>query len=330
MTDVVILGGTGWLSGAIAREWLRRGARVTCVTRGQRSAPDGARAVVTDRDAEGAYVDLAGQDWDEVVDVSSRPSHVRAAVDALGARARHWTYISSVSVYADSIETGADESAALAEPATTDDDDYARAKVAAERAVRTLGERATIVRPGLIGPGDPTDRFGYWVSRFALAGCGGVLVPEVADARAQVIDVDDLASFVVRVGRSGWSGLVNAVGPSVSLAEMLAAARQTGGHAGAVVTASGEWLAAHDVAHWAGPRSLPLWLPDGMPGFATRSGAAYAAAGGIHRSLDDVLERVLGDERARGLDRDRVSGLSRDDELALLAALAADSTHGDG
>ncbi len=42
---------------------------------------------------------------------------------------------------------------------------------------------------------------------------------------------------------------------------------QTAGHTGDLVEADDDWLAAHDVAHWAGPRSLPLWLPRDMPGF---------------------------------------------------------------
>lgn len=324
MTEVLILGGTGWLSGAITRQWLARDARVTCLARGLRAAPEGARVVIADRDAADAYDGVAGQGWDEIVDISSRPSHVRAAVDALGSRARHWTYISSVSVYADNADVDADESAALAEPATSDDDDYSRAKVAAERAVGALGERAAIVRPGLIvGPGDPTDRFGYWVSRFALAGAEAVLVPDAADARVQVIDVDDLAAFAAHVGESRWDGVANAVGPSFALSDVLDAARMVAGHVGAVVPADVDWLTAQNVAHWAGPRSLPLWLPEGMPGFAARNADVYAATGGIHRLLREVLDRVLSDERARGLSRTRVSGLTRDDELALLAALAA-------
>ena len=50
----------------------------------------------------------------------------------------HWTYISTISVYADSDARGADESAALLEPAQPGDEyDYGRAKVAAEASVRS-------------------------------------------------------------------------------------------------------------------------------------------------------------------------------------------------
>ena len=152
MTDVLVLGGTGWVSGEIARRWLDRGARVTCLARGGRDAPYGATLAAADRDAGDAYDDVAQHEWDEVVDISSNPAQVAAALDALGARARHWTYVSSVSVYADSDEPGADESAALASPVEPGDEyDYSRAKSAAEESVRAvLGERAAILRPGLI------------------------------------------------------------------------------------------------------------------------------------------------------------------------------------
>ena len=95
------------------------------------------RLVVADRAEPDAYDSVAQAEWDEVVDISSIPEHVAAAVDALASRARHWTYISSLSVYADDDEVGADESAALHEPAVPGEEyDYGRAKSAAEASVR--------------------------------------------------------------------------------------------------------------------------------------------------------------------------------------------------
>jgi len=322
MTNVLILGGTGWLSGRVARRWLEEGAAVTCLARGARPAPDGAELVVADRAEPDAYAAVAEREWDEIVDISSRAEHVAAAVEALGAHTKHWTFVSTISVYTDASTVGADESASTAEPAEPGDEyDYSREKAAAEASVRsTLGDRAAIVRAGLIvGPGDPTDRFGYWVSRFALAGEEPVLVPAAERLMVQVIDVDDLAAYLVDVGRGRWSGTANATGDPLPFTEFLELARRAGGHTGELVRADPEWLAAHEVDHWMGPRSLPLWLPADMPGFTTRSNAVYRSTGGALRPVNETLARTLGDERARGLDRERAAGLSRADELALIA-----------
>ena len=327
MTDVLILGGTGWLGGRVATAWLDAGASVTCLARGARDAPYGGRLVRADRTAPGAYDEVRTRDWDEVVDVSSRAAHVAAAAGALRESARHFTYVSSVSVYARDDEPGADERAALAGPADPADPgadgDYAGQKSAAEDAVRAaFGHRGAIVRPGLIvGPGDPTDRFGYWPARFALAGAEPVLVPDEPDARVQVIDVDDLAAFIVAIGRAGFTGAVNAVGASVPLGEVLRLAREASGHTGDLVAASPEALLAHGVGYWAGPRSLPLWLPAEATGFATRSNATYRLLGGALRPLDETIARTLDDERSRGLDSVRAAGLIRGEEIELIAAL---------
>ncbi|HET8927373.1 MAG TPA: NAD-dependent epimerase/dehydratase family protein [Microbacterium sp.] len=321
---VLILGGTGWLSGRVARRWLDAGADVTCLARGARSAPAGAELVIADRADDDAYDTVAAQDWDEVVDVSSLAGHVAAAVTALGDRAGHLTYVSTVSVYRDAAVVGADETAALLEPAGPgDEDDYGRQKVAAEQAVRQArGAEVAVVRPGLIaGPGDPTDRFGYWVGRFALADSGAVLGPARDDLRVQVIDVDDLAAFVAFVGRDSWTGTVDAVGDSHAFSAVAEAARTAAGHTGDLASASDEWLIDQGVSYWAGPRSLPLWLPADMTGFATRSNASYRAAGGGIRPLADTLARTLADERARGLGRPRSAGLTRAEELELVARL---------
>lgn len=320
MTDVLILGGTGWLSSRIARRWQDAGARVTCLARGERPAPDGAVLVRADRDEAGAY-ELLDCDWDEVVDISSHASHVRAAVAALGHRAAHWTYVSSMSVYADADEHGADETARLEEAAGPEDDyEYAAQKVAAEQAVQSLGDRAHIIRPGLIvGPGDPSDRFGYWAASFERAGDGAVLTPSAEGRFVQVIDVDDLAAFAAS---TQLSGVHNAIGDPHPLADVLASFRAVTAHTGATVVAEDDWLEAHGVEYWMGERSLPLWLPMKWSAFSTRSNAAYRVAGGIQTPLEIVIDRVVDDERARGIDRPRRAGLTREDEESLLAARA--------
>lgn len=321
MTTVLVLGGTGWLSGRIARRWRDAGAEVTCLARGDRPAPEGSTLVRGDRDEPGAYDELARADWDEVVDISSRAGHVREAVSALGGRAAHWTYVSSMSVYTDDATAGLDETGPLHEPAGAGDEyDYGREKVAAEQAVRALGARAFIVRPGLIvGAGDPSDRFGYWSAAFARAGAEPVLVPETSGRAAQVIDVDDLAAFLVGEPRHS---IVNAIGDEHPLGEMLDRIRTLAGHTGDTREASDAWLEEQGVDYWMGERSLPLWLPADMPGFMRRSNAAYRASGGTLAPIDHTIARVLADERARGLDRDRRAGLTRADEQALLEALA--------
>lgn len=324
MTDVLILGGTGWLSGRVAERWADAGASVTCLARGGRDSPYGTKLVIGDRDAPDAFDAVADREWDEVVDISSNPAHVAAAVEALGAGAKHWTYVSTVSVYAANDEPEADESAGLLAPLGPEDEpDYGRAKVAAEASVRAaLGHRAAIVRPGLIvGPGDPTDRFGYWVARFALAAGDDVLAPQAEGRGAQVIDVDDLADFLFSVGQARWTGVANAVGDPLPLDRLLHEAADVAGHTGRARIADDAWLETHDVAYWMGPRSLPLWLPADMPGFWTRSNAVYRLLGGRLRPLAETLARTLADERDRGLDRDRRSGLSREEELVLLGEL---------
>lgn len=316
MTDVLILGGTGWLSGRIARRLLLSGATVMCLARGGRPSPEGASLVLADRDARDAYDAVSGREWDHVIDVSSNAAHVSAAVAALGERAGRWTYVSSMSAYSDEETVGADESATLHPPAERGDDEYGRQKVAAEDAVRALGDRTLIVRPGLIvGADDPSDRFGYWAAAFLRAEDGPVLLPPVEERDVQVIDVDDLSEFVATTRATG---VINTIGDRHRLSEVLDAVRRRAGHRGDTVAASDAWLVEHGVAYWAGERSLPLWLPSEMTGFMTRSNARYRAAGGRRRPLDETIAAVVDDEQARGVDRDRRAGLTRADELALL------------
>ena len=320
MRQVLVLGGTAWLGRRIAASAAAGGAQVVCLARGTSGEPpEGVTLVRADRTEPGAYDAVATQDWDEVIEISYEPQLVASALASLGPLARHWTLVSSVSVYRRDDEVDADESAELVEvPTDTDDLDYAQAKAAAERAsTQHLHGRLLVVRPGLVaGPGDPSDRFGYWMARLARG--GRALTPTLAGRRVQVIDVDDLAGFVVAAGLEQRTGVVNAVGHSHDLAEVLDLVADAAGSTDGFVAREDEWLLARDVHYWAGPRSLPLWLPPTATGFTERRNDAYLASGGAVRPITETIVRVLADERERGIDRPRRSGLSAEQEQALL------------
>ncbi|MBH0054995.1 NAD-dependent epimerase/dehydratase family protein [Salinibacterium sp. SWN139] len=317
MRHILILGGTGWLGRAIAQAALRGGASVTCLARGESgTVPAGAALVRADRTQPGAY-DGVRRDWDDVIEISRDPAQVESALQALAQHAAHWTFVSTVSVYERNDEPGADEAAALVAP--VDLADYGQAKVTAELAsARHIGEKLLIARPGLIvGPGDPSDRFGYWPARLMRG--GHVLTPTLADRFVQGIDVADLAEWIVRAGLAGATGAINAVGDSHPLAEFLRLTAETTEFNGHLDEREDAWLLARDVDYWAGPRSLPLWIPASDSGFLRRNNDRYRAAGGTLRPLRDTIRRVTDDEIARGIDRARRSGLTPADEAHALA-----------
>lgn len=330
---LLVLGGTAWLGGEVVRHALVAGHAVTCLARGKAGAVrPGATLVTADRSQPDAYRGVMDADWDAVVDVSRQPGQVRDACAALASRARHFVFVSSGNVYADHSRPGEDESAALLPPLAGDVMEsmatYGEAKVACEQhVVRAFGrERATLVRAGLIGgPGDIFDRSGYWPLRFARAAAAGraVLVPGAPQQPTQLVDVRDLAAWIVHVAEHRVPGAFNAAGPVVPLAGHLAVARDVAGHAGPLRSAASDWLLAHEVAPWMGPRSLPLWLPDpAYAGFSARSVRAAFAAGLAPRPLAETLRDTLAWELSRDPQpQPRRAGLADDDEAALLAEL---------
>ena len=327
---ILVLGGTSWLGGEVARAGLGRDHAVTCLARGESGqVPVGATLVSADREEATAYDRVCDQDWDGVVDVSWQPGFVRRAVSALAARTGRWVYVSSCSVYAAHDTIGADESAAVL-PALVEDkatrETYGEAKVACERAV--LGavgkDRTVIARSGLIGgPGDHTDRTGYWPWRFAHPATddGSVLVPAEQDTSTQVVDVRDLAVWIVRCIEDSASGIFNVSGPATPLAHHLAAARAVAGHSGPLVAVTNEWLVTHEVQEWSGPRSLPLWLcTAGWEGLAARCTDAAVEAGLVCRPLEQTLSDVLAWEGSRNHGGPRRAGLEPAQERHLIEA----------
>jgi hypothetical protein len=139
----------------------------------------------------------------------------------------------------------------------------------------------------------------------------------------QVIDVRDLAAWLLDSAQAGTIGIYNTVGPVVSFGEWIQQSRAVGGHTGPVITADPTWLLEKGVAEYMGPDSLPMWLVEqGWEGWSARSGAAAGAAGLRHRPRLDLLADTLAWEREQGLGRTRRAGLSAQRESELLVALA--------
>lgn len=266
--NLLVLGGTRFLSRETAVQAVARGWDVTCACRGQSgTVPDGATHLPWDR-ADEPPAALVDGDWDAVVDVTRLPSQARAAVAAVPDA--HWVFVSTVSVYTDNSSPAMEP---LADPITEDVDlavdpeAYGGMKVACEQVVQELATSSVIARPGLIvGPGDPTGRFAYWPQRLVRG--GEVLAPGRPDDVVQVIDVRDLATWLLDLAESRTTGVFDAVGTTMPFGEMLAGIAEGVGADARLTWVDQDFLEAHDVAPWAGEGSLPLWLPrpeyDGM------------------------------------------------------------------
>lgn len=323
--DVLLLGGTGWLGGEIARAALSRGHAVTALARGS-GVPDGVTLVRADRTEAGAYEGVADRDWDLVLDVVHQPGLVGSAVEALGERAARWVYVSSGSVYRTTEAPAGDETDPTHDPLEGDraePEQYAGAKVACENLVLGgLGDHAVIARAGLIGgKGDRSDRFGYYPAAFARAGGEPVLLPAIAETTVQTVSAADLAAWLVTAGTTpGVHGIYDTYGEPIRFSDLTAIARSAGGHTGEVVEADPDWLSSCGVGYFMGPRSLPFWLPAGHELSVTRPSARAREAGLSWRPYRRLVDEALTDERALGFDRERRAGLTRAEELELLDA----------
>jgi 2'-hydroxyisoflavone reductase len=169
------------------------------------------------------------------------------------------------------------------------------------------------VRPGLIvGPHDPTDRFTYWPLRVARG--GEVLAPGRPDAVTQIIDVRDLAAWIVEMIEAGKTGVYNATGPEepIAMEKLLSACREITGSDARFEWVPDEFLVEKKVEAF---REMPLWIP----GVEMRFDCRKAIGAGLRfRPLAETIRDTLAWAATRSADYALRAGLKPEREVGLL------------
>ena len=324
---VLILGGTKFLGRHLAEAALAQGHDVTLFNRGNQSAGLYPEAEHLRGDRDGDLSALRGRTWDVALDTSGYvPRVARASAELLGGAVEHYTFVSSISAYANWPETPSisEESpvGTLADPTVEEvtGETYGPLKALCEQAVQqALPGRALIVRPGLIvGPYDPTDRFSYWPHRVARG--GEMLAPGRPERPVQVIDARDLAEWMLRMAAERATGVYNATGPAhpLPMAELLEESRQVSGSDATFTWLPDDFLEQQQIGEWV---ELPLWIPEKEgPGVGDVNCARAISAGLTFRPLAETVRATLDWLATRPDDYSWKAGLAPEREAEALAA----------
>ena len=296
---ILVLGGTGFVGPPIVRAARAQGHTITLFNRGKTAPgmfPD-VETIIGDRVTD---IDrLRGREWDAVIDTwVMMPKSVHAAAELLKDHVGQYLFLSTISVYKLGKEP-LDESSPVLTPKTVNAtklegvEDYGGNKYLAERAAEELMPgRATAVRAGVIcGPGDPSDRFVYWPLRFARG--GEVLAPGTPDDRMQIIDVRDLAAWIIRCIDERIVGTYNAVGPDdPALGHMLEACRTAAKSDARITFADSAFLEAEKAGGWS-DFPLAVLSSDDQAGFGHVNAQKAIARGLTFRSPVETARDAL-------------------------------------
>ena len=225
---LLFLGGTGFIGPHQVRHALARGHKVTIFNRsGSGDLFDGrVEELIGNRDSniDAGLSALAGErSWDVVIDNSGYvPRHVRDSAELLEGRVGRYLYVSTVAVYDFTAANDFPEASPLA-PLTdksieeVTNETYGPLKAECDRIVRDIyGESCAVVRPTyIVGPGDTTDRFTYWVQRIFRG--GDILAPSDPQYEIQWVDVRDMCPWLIGLAERDMPGIFNSCGPAAPI-----------------------------------------------------------------------------------------------------------------
>lgn len=324
--NILILGGTRFVGRHIAEAALARGHGVTLFNRGQSDPNPDIDVERLRGNRDGDLTALRGRRWDAAIDVSGYvPRIVRASVELLASAVDHYTFVSTVSVYAPAapgnrVDEGAPTKTIRDETREDFQDPaaYGALKFLCERAVENvMPDRVLIPRLSLVaGPRDPTDRFTYWPRRVAR---GGPMLAFDGPDRAVIpfIDARDVAWWIVAGVEAGLTGTFNLGGSAgMTIGEVLETCRVVSRVPDAsFVWASEAFLLEHGVKPWI---ELPLWISRARDELAGLDSMKAMAHGLRPRPLAQTIADVLAWDRTRPEDAAPLAGLAAERERELL------------
>ena len=269
---VLILGGTDFLGPAIVEAAVVAGHTVTLFNRGITNPElfprlEKLRGLRSATASEENWSALGTRRWDSVIDVwPNDPALAESAARLLRDHVSHYLYVSSIAAYdARGFATpGLSEDAPLTawdSPARP----YDRGKAESERRLNALlGSRLTVVRPGAIkGLRDDTPDLLAWLRR-ARDGSRHI-APGSGDDHVQIVDVKDVARFIVLAIDRSLYGTFNVTGESVTFREFLDRCRTATRSDAEFVWIPAEFLHEHgldpDPSVYP-PAKFPLWRPE--------------------------------------------------------------------
>lgn len=294
---ILILGGTGFIGPHQVHYARARGHTLTLFNRGQSSPGMFPDVEQLRGDRNGDLRSLEGRSWDAVIDNSGfEPKQVRDSARLLESRVARYLFVSTQSVYADRSIIGQDETGAVGTAGVHEDQwrGYGPLKALCEKELlKVFAERAIIVRPAVIvGPGDESDRFTYWVDRIDRG--GEVLAPNDPRDPTQFIDVRDLTEWMIHLLENTEQGTYNATGPAapLSMAELLYGIRAITTARVSFTWVDAAFLAANRVRAFS---DLPLWQPPvgRTAGFMRMSAERARSKGLTYRPLAVTAKETL-------------------------------------
>lgn len=322
---ILILGGTSFLGPHLVEELQERGHEVTLFNRGTQNSSLFPMVEKLQGNRDGDLEALEGRRWDAIIDTSGHlPRIVEASSKILAEATNHYTFISTVGVYKNFHKLDIDEDYPLAKLKDETSEEitektYGALKASCEKVIsHYFPNKFLIIRPGLIvGPLDPTDRFIYWPIRVVEG--GEILAPGKPTQNLQLIDVRDLAKWIVLMVERQATGIYNATGPATpfTFEQLIKECQKFSKENISIHWVNEDLLIKHGVKDWI---EIPLWLsPErNMPGFLNINAQKAIASGLTFRPLSATISSILEWDSSREI-RERPAWLDRKKEKEIIS-----------